>query len=154
MNNPASLSKLEDLNAPGLKLILADQAVPVGHYSLEFLQKASQDPSFGPDYESRVLSNVVSYEANVRAVLSKVVLGEADAGVVYASDITPAKTDQVGQLEIPEALNATASYYIAPLVDSSQGKLIDTFISFILAKEGQEILLKYGFLTVKKHDSP
>ncbi len=78
--------QLSDLAQPGLKLDLADSSVPAGQYSLEFLDKAALDPAFGPAFKAGVLKNVVSYEENVKAVVTKVALDEADAGIVYATD--------------------------------------------------------------------
>ena len=91
--------------------------------SLGFLDKASANAEFGADYRVAVLSNVVSYEENVRAVLSKVLLGEADAGIVYSSDITMEATDQVGKIDIPDALNTVAAYPIALIVDAPHSTL-------------------------------
>ena len=147
--NPANLKQLEDLTKPGIKLILAAEAVPVGRYSLDFLEKASQDPSFGPAFKENVLKNVVSYEENVRAVLSKVVLGEADAGIVYASDISPANVGDVGSLAIPEDLNILADYYLSPISDSQNSGLAQNFITFVLSKAGQDILASYGLIPLR-----
>lgn len=114
-DNPAKITALQDLAKTGLRLVLAAKEVPVGQYSLDFLNLASQDPGLGPDYPQAVLKNVVSYEENVKAVLAKVELGEADAGIVYASDlgnVTAAQGDaaQVGKINIPDALNVIATY--------------------------------------------
>ena len=79
-DNPGGLQTLADLAKPGLQVVLAAKEVPVGQYTLSFLEKASHDPAFGADYSAAVLQNVVSYENNVKAVLTKVQLGEADAG--------------------------------------------------------------------------
>jgi molybdate transport system substrate-binding protein len=144
--NPAGLTTLQDLAESGLRLILAAPEVPVGAYSLDFLERASADPEFGADYSAAVLSNVVSYEENVRAVLSKVLLGEADAGVVYTSDITREATDQVGRLDIPDALNTIADYPIAPVADAPNGEAAQAFIDYVLSPEGQAVLEAYGFL--------
>ena len=84
-DNPAGITTLQDLATPGLVLVLAATEVPVGAYSFDFLNKASATVEFGSAYSETVLSNVVSYEENVRSVLSKVVLGEADEGIVYMS---------------------------------------------------------------------
>ena len=145
--NPAGMTRLEDLSKPGLHLVLASGAVPVGAYSLEFLDRASRQTEFGPDFKDRVIANVVSYEENVKAVLSKVQLGEADAGIVYISDASEA-TDKLGYLEIPGSLNPTASYFIAPLKDSPDPDLAQAFIDFVLSPEGQETLAKFGFIRV------
>ena len=148
-DNPGQIQNLKGLTKEGLKLVLAAPEVPVGAYTLEFLENASTDPSFGTDYKEQVIKNVVSYEENVRAVLSKVILGEADAGIVYLSDALHAGPAQVMMIEIPDLLNATISYPIAPVKDSSQPELADQFIQFILSEAGQEILIRFGFLPVQ-----
>ena len=147
--NPNKLVELKDLAQPGLKLILADYKVPAGRYSLEFLDKASQNPDFGASFKEDVLKNVVSYEDSVRAVLTKVSLGEADAGIVYASDIITQSARQVGALEIPDALNINALYYISKVQDSPRAELAQRFIELALSQEGQELLARYGFLMVQ-----
>jgi molybdate transport system substrate-binding protein len=146
--NPAGMTRLQDLSKPGLHLVLASGAVPVGAYSLEFLDRASRQPEFGPDFRDKVIANVVSYEENVKAVLSKVQLGEADAGIVYISDAAQANSDKLGYLEIPAPLNPAASYFIAPLTDSSSLDLAQAFIDFVLSSEGQETLANFGFIRV------
>lgn len=147
-DNPGEVSTLQDLAKPGLKVVLAAEDVPVGGYSRDYLNKASQDPAFGEEYGDAVLANVVSYEETVKAVLTKVVLGEADAGIVYTSDITPDQADQVQQIEIPDELNTIASYPIAIVSDTQQPELADAFIAYVLS-DGQAILEGYGFIPVE-----
>lgn len=147
-DNPGALTELRDLANPGLKLDLAHESVPVGKYSLEFLDKATADPAFDPDFKDNVLKNVVSYETSVKAIVSKVSLGEADAGIVYASDITADLADKVGTLAIPAALNTIASYPIAPITDSSHADLARAFVDFILSPAGQQVLEKSNFIPV------
>jgi molybdate transport system substrate-binding protein len=141
-SNPAGVLELADLARPGLKLVLAAAEVPAGRYSLQMLEKAGLDPAFPPYFKEDVLKNVVSYESNVKAVLTKVALGEADAGIVYVTD----GNDQVKQLPIPAALNVTTSYPIAALQDSLQTELAQAFVDLALSPEGQLILIKYGFI--------
>jgi hypothetical protein len=93
--------------------VIAAEAVPVGHYTREMLAKLSSQPGFGSKYGQQVLANVASYEENVKGVVAKVQLGEADAGVVYRSDATGSVASQLTTLEIPEAANVIASYPIA-----------------------------------------
>lgn len=150
-DSPNPPGTLQRLAKPGLKLVLAAREVPVGQYSQQFLDQASADPAFGPDYKSMVLKNVVSYEENVRAVLSKVILGEADAGIVYQSDVNPNET-HLGQLNIPQALNVQAAYFITPVEDSSNSDLSQAFIDWTLSAEGQAILARYGFVPVNPHE--
>jgi molybdate transport system substrate-binding protein len=145
-DNPGDVTALKDLAKPGLKLDLADETVPVGKYSVEFLDKASADPAFDPQFKENALKNVVSYETTVKAVLTKVVLGEADAGIVYVSDITEEAADYVSRLDIRDALNTIATYPIAPLSDSKNPDLAQAFITMVLSSEGQVIMAKYGFI--------
>ncbi|HZG68145.1 MAG TPA: molybdate ABC transporter substrate-binding protein, partial [Herpetosiphonaceae bacterium] len=98
--NPAGLATLQDLAKPDVKLVLAAKEVPAGQYALDFFDKAAADSAFGDSFRAHALQNVVSYEENVRAVLTKLTLGEADAGIVYASDIRGAAGAKVGRIEI------------------------------------------------------
>ncbi len=144
-DNPAGLASLQDLARPGSKIVLAAKEVPVGQYVLDFLDKAEADGSLGAGYKEAVLANVVSYEENVRSVLAKVTLGEADAGIVYTSD-AGASADEVQQIEIPDALNSIAQYPVAALSDSQNPELAQEFVAYVLGPEGQQVLEKYGFI--------
>jgi molybdate transport system substrate-binding protein len=144
--NPGKLSTLMDLATPGLKIILANREVPVGQYTIDFLNKAVNDPQFGANYETAVLKNVASFENSVKGVLTKVVLGEADAGVVYTTDITGDAVTKVGRIEIPDALNVIAVYPIAPLKDSPNQEMARAFVAMVLSPQGQSLLAKYGFM--------
>ncbi|HEX9014332.1 MAG TPA: molybdate ABC transporter substrate-binding protein [Anaerolineaceae bacterium] len=144
--NPAGIHTLQDLARPGLKLVLADKSVPVGQYALAFLAKASQDPAFGGSYQAGVLKNVVSYEQDVKSVLAKVELGEADAGIVYTTDAAADTTGKIRQLSIPEALNSIAVYPIAAVRDSPNPQLAGAFVEEVLSPTGQAVLKRYGFI--------
>jgi len=145
-DNPASLATLPDLAKPGVKVVFAAKEVPVGQYALGFLDKAAQDAAYGAAFKEGVLANVVSYEENVKAVLIKVLLGEADAGIVYTSDITRDNADQVGRIDIPDALNSIATYPIAALDDSAHPDLAQAFVDLVLSSEGQDVLERHGFI--------
>jgi molybdate transport system substrate-binding protein len=144
-DNPAGIETLQDLANPGLRIILADAAVPVGQYSLDFLARASALPEYTESYSPTVLANVVSYEENVRSVLAKVALGEGDAGIVYTTDAA-LDANNVALIAIPDELNTIASYPIAPIADSPNPELAQAFIEFVLGPEGQQLLVKYGFI--------
>ncbi|MEI8308788.1 MAG: molybdate ABC transporter substrate-binding protein [Chloroflexales bacterium] len=144
--NPAGITSLKDLAKPGLKLIFEAKAVPAGQYSLDFLTKASTLPEYTSAYSSTVLSNVVSYEDNVRSVLSKIVLGEGDAGIVYTTDAATV-VDKINTIAIPDELNVIAVYPIAPLADSKIPDMAKAFIAYVLSPEGQQVLATYGFIT-------
>lgn len=137
------LRSVVDLSRPELKLVIAAEEVPAGGYTQEFLRKAAEDPEYGESFQDAVLRNVVSYEENIRAVLSKVLLGEADAGIVYASDIVGGKRN-IGILDIPAEINVRASYYIAPVEDASHPDLAAEFIAYLLSQEGKQMLEDHG----------
>jgi molybdate transport system substrate-binding protein len=103
---------------------------------LEFLDKATADPAFGMTFRDGVLGNVVSYENNVKVVLTKVDLGEADAAIVYISDISGEDASKVGRLDIPDTLNVIASFLIAPVRNSENAELAQAFIDLVLSQEG------------------
>ncbi len=143
-DNPAGIARLADLATPGLRLVLAAAEVPAGRYALEILDRASAGPSYGPGFREAVLANVRSYEENVRAVLAKVVLAEADAGIVYLTDARSSGNDVV-EIEIPPDLNVVAEYFIAPLSGAMHPDRAREFLDFLLSSEGQSILGGAGF---------
>lgn len=140
-DNPAGIDSLEDLTTLGIKIVLAAEEVPVGRYTREALEK--MNGQFGSGFSQKVLSNVVSNEDNVRQVLTKIELGEGDAGIVYTSDAVSAPNLQT--IEIPIEMNVIAEYPIAPLMESTNLELANAFIAYVLSDEGQAILQKWGF---------
>lgn len=147
-DNPAGLTSLQDLAGVALRgrLVLAAKEVPVGQYTLAFLDRADADAQFGSDFKEAVLNNVGSYEENVRAVLAKVVLGEAYAGIVYASDVSGDDADNVGRIDIPDAFNTIARYPLAMVNDSAHPDLAAAFVQLVQSPEGQAVLAEYGLL--------
>lgn len=145
-DNPARVATLADLAKPGLKLVVADKAVPVGQYTLDMLARMSQDPAYGADFEDKVQKNMVSHENDVKFVVAKVRLGEADAGVVYSTDVTAAAGQDVTSLAIPDPFNQLATYPIAALAHAPQPELAQAFIELILSEDGQQVLASYGFI--------
>jgi molybdate transport system substrate-binding protein len=144
--NPARISRLQDLARGGVKLLLCADAVPVGHYSREVLRNLGADPAFGSEFASRALRNLVSEEENVRSVVAKVQLGEADAGMVYRSDVSTKLRRYVRVFEIPAAANVIASYPIAVLKDAAEPAAAQAFVDLVLSREGQHVLEHYGFI--------
>lgn len=145
-DNPARITTLADLAKPGIKIDLADQAVPAGQYTLDFLDKTLANPTFDVKFKDKVLANVVSYEENVKAVVTKISLGEADAGIVFVTDITSDTAEKVDSIYIPNELNTIASYPIAPIADSKNADLAEAFVALVLSPEGQAVLAKYNFI--------
>jgi molybdate transport system substrate-binding protein len=143
-SNPAGIERLQDLARPGIKLVLAGRQVPVGAYSRELLARLARAPGFPARYDQRVLANLVSEEENVRGVAAKVQLREADAGVVYQSDVTASMRPAVRLLEIPDRYNPTAEYPIAAVAGGA-GPEAGAFIALVLSEEGQRLLARQGF---------
>jgi molybdate transport system substrate-binding protein len=139
--NPAGLHQLQDLSRPGLKIVLAAEDVPVGDYARQSLEKMNL--TFGSDFSTLVLANVVSNEDNVKQVVAKVQLGESDAAIVYASDAIAAP--DLARIEIPADLNVIAQYPIAALSDSAHATLAERFVAYVLSPAGQAMLGKWGF---------
>ena len=130
--NPRGIRGLEDLSDPSLAVVLADPRVPAGRYAREALQRA------------RVTVTPVSLETDVRGVLGKVALGEADAGVVYVSDVVAAK-GRVAAVTIPTDHNVEATYLIGALRNAADPAAAQAFITFLLSPAGQSILQQHGF---------
>ena len=145
-DNPAELRGLADLGRPDLKMVLAAKAVPAGSYALAFLGKASAHPDFTPAYSATVMANVVSFEDDIVGVLGKVAQGEADAGIVYLSDVSGPADPKVLRIDIPEALNVIATYPIAPLANAQHPDLAQAFVDHVLSPQGQAVLVKHGFM--------
>jgi molybdate transport system substrate-binding protein len=142
-DNPADIRSMQDLAKPGIKLVLAEEGVPAADYAVEILGRA--DAEYGSGFKRAVLSNVVSREADARASVSRVALGDADATLGYASDYTPDIKDQVRVIQIPENLNIIATYPIAVLKDAESSGLGWEWVDLVVSEEGQRVLEKWGF---------
>ena len=146
--NPARIRSLRDLEKRGVKLVLAGEAVPAGQYSREVLRGLAEKPEYGEDFAKRTLANLVSEEENVRAVVTKVQLGEADAGFCYVTDALGSAARYLKTFPIPDDVNVTAEYPIAVLKGAPSSDAARAFVDRVLSPEGQKILARYGFLTV------
>ena len=130
--NPLGITGLASLADPGLKVVLAAPEVPAGRYAQEVLARAG------------VTVKPVSLETSAKGVVTKVALGEADAGIVYASDVTAAGGDIEG-VGIPAGQNVTATYPIARLKEADSTFVADQFIEYVLSDAGQQTLRDFGF---------
>lgn len=139
------VSSFPDLAKPGVKLVLAAPGIPIGRYSRDILKNASTSPDgISADFSESALANLKSNEPNVRGVLAKVQLGEADAGIVYQTDLAAAAGD-VTAIAIPENFNVAARYPIAIVSRSDKRDLASAFVAFVLSPAGQSILHAKGF---------
>ncbi|WP_033318767.1 molybdate ABC transporter substrate-binding protein [Streptomyces yerevanensis] len=130
--NPKKIEGLEDLADSRTKVVLAAPEVPVGRYSRQVLA------------DRNITVKPVSDEPNVRAVLSKVELGEADAGIVYKTDAATA-TDKTDAITIPADQNAIASYPAATLKESQHSTAATAFVKWLSSPQAQQILRGAGF---------
>lgn len=131
--NPQNISTVQDLANPAIKVVVCAPSVPCGSYSTEVFQKAG------------ITVNPVSEETSVSGVVTKVSLGEADAGIVYVTDVKAAG-DKLTGVTIPPDLNVYATYPIVQLKDAPNHKAAEAFINFVLGDTGQKTLQSYGFL--------
>lgn len=146
--NPGKITDLEDLANPGVKVVIGTPDVPVGSYARQLLNKTVNDSAYGPDFRTKVLANVVSEETNVNQLATKIVLGEADAGIAYASDVPAAQIDKVTVIELPAAYQVIADYPIGIVEGTRDRATTQAFIDFVLSDPGQQTLQRFGFAPV------
>jgi molybdate transport system substrate-binding protein len=135
-DNPAGVKEIADVTEPGTKLVIAAEGVPVGDYTRQVLQDLGL---------TAALDNVVSNEDDVKGVVGKVTLGEADAGFVYATDAAVAGDDVI-MLELPEGSQPPIEYQIAVVADSENREAAEAFVEKVLGVEGREQLEAAGFI--------
>ena len=146
-NNPAHITNLADLGNPGVNLVLAAPAVPVGKYARAAFAVMATDAAFGPDFLKRIEANVKSNETDVKAVAAKVSLGEADAGIVYVTDVTPQVAAKVQEIPIPAPFNQVAVYPIAVTKNAQNATLAQKFVDYVLSPAGKAVLAQRRFIT-------
>lgn len=145
-DNPAAISDVSDLARDGVLLVLAAPAVPVRVYTDTLL--ATLQTTYGADYDARVRANLISEETSVRRVVARIALGEADAGIVYQTDVTPDVATDVLLIPLPPGASPVASYPIAPLTTTRHAIAAQSFVAFVLSDAGQTILETWGFCRV------
>ena len=144
--NPARVTSLADLPRVN-RVVLGTPEVPIGTYTREILDKANA--RYGGDFRARVEARVVSLELNVRQVLTKVLLGEAEAGIVYRTDARAAK-DAVQVVDIPPELNVVAEYPIAGTLRAPSPDLAKEWVDLLVSPSGQATLADFGFGKAKQ----
>ena len=142
--NNSPVHTFADLARAGVRVVIAAEDVPAGRYAREVFQKASGPGGIAPGFGAAVLRNVRSQELNVRAVRARVELGEADAGIVYLSDVLESDV-KLARVPIPAAFNVTAEYYIAATGRQGPSPRALEFIDFVRSERGSAILARYGF---------
>lgn len=136
-SNPAGVWAVQDLARKGVKVVLAAPGVPIGDYAREMLARAG--------IERATLANVVSNELDDQAVIAKIASGSADAGVVYGTDFTPDLAGRIRRIEIPAAVNVTATYSAAVVAGSKNSDVARELVDF-LAGPARSIFTRAGFI--------
>ena len=139
--NPRAIGGLQDLPRAS-RIVIGTPEVPIGAYTLRVLEAGSL--RYGAEFRRRVEARVVSREVNVRQVLSKVALGEAEAAIVYRTDAGASKA--VEAISIPPELNVVARYPVAVVSGTREPALAREFVELLLSPAGQQILARHGFL--------
>lgn len=134
--NPASIESAEDILQRGTRLVVAAEGVPVGDYTRTVLETMGL---------TGALDNVVSNEDDVKGVVGKVALGEADAGFVYATDVKPVSKD-VLSFELPDSAQPAIEYQVAVVADSDDASDAQAFVEKLLGPKGREALAQAGFV--------
>jgi molybdate transport system substrate-binding protein len=134
-DNPAGIVSVSDVARPGVKLVIGAEGVPVGDYTRTVLENLNA---------LDVLERVVSEEQDVKAVVGKVALGEADAGFVYATDVQPV-VDDVIAIELPAAGQPEVTYAIAVVDAADNGDEAESFVESVLSDRGRRLLQEAGF---------
>ncbi len=137
-DNPADITSLEDLARPGVQVVLAAEGVPVGDYARQALDSAGLTDA--------VMANVVSNEEDDASVVAKITAGEADAAIVYVSDVTSAVAPRITAAEIPDDVNVIATYPIAVVTGTSITDAAQTFVDYVTGSDGRTTLSAFGLL--------
>ncbi|MEA2719210.1 MAG: molybdate transport system substrate-binding protein [Candidatus Eremiobacteraeota bacterium] len=139
-----AVASVADLGKKGVKVVLAAASVPAGAYARQTFANLAKDRAYGDDFAARAQANVVSEETDVKAVATKISLGEGDAGVVYATDVAPIAA-KVRVLRFAAGASPEAVYPIAALKSAPNAEGARAFVTFITSPAGLAFLKARGF---------
>lgn len=139
-SNPAGIRSLEDLGTRPVRLVIGVPSVPIGAYTRQVLQKA--DKQYGAGFSTRVMSRVVSNETNVKQVLQKVVLGDAQAGIVYRTDVNRSFRGMLMIVPIPTRDEVEATNYAAVPRAAPHGALAKKLLVYLRSSKGQAVFVQ------------
>jgi molybdate transport system substrate-binding protein len=142
--NPANIKTPADLAKPGVKIIAAEDSVPITKYATVLVANLAKQPGYPADFVAKYNANVVSKEANVAAVVSKVGLGEGDAGICYVTDAKASTS--VTAIPVPADANVPANYAGVVIKASKDLPAAQAFLTWFAGPDGQAILASFGFL--------
>ena len=143
-DNPAGVERPADLAKPGLKIVAAGETVPITTYATRLIDSLGREPGYPPDFAAAYAANVVSEEDNVAGVVTKVQLGEGDAGIVYVTDA--AGSDSVATVEVPASANVPVAYGGVVIGSSPDREAAASFLTWLAGSDGQAVLETLGFL--------
>ncbi len=143
------IDSFTDILTPGLKIVTALPEVPIGEYTLIAIREIDSSGYYGEEFPTNFTQNIVSRETNVRSMLSRVVLGEVDAAIVYSTDISKQLDSSVKRIPFPIELNIKPTYSIVTLEQQDKKKVAGEFIAFLSSSKGTEILVANGFRPIK-----
>jgi molybdate transport system substrate-binding protein len=135
-SNPAGIRSVYDLRRPGVKVVIGDRALPIGTYTREILDALG--------ITADVTNNVVSEETDVKSIVAKVALGEADAGFVYRTDAKPVSS-RTRVIALPNWAQPAIRYEVGVVKTSSHPAASRAFIAKLVSKRGRLLLAKAGF---------
>lgn len=136
-----------DLTTAGVKVVLAAPTVPVGSYARTTFGKMAGANGYPADFPAQVEKNVVSDELDVKAVVTKISLGEGDAGVVYSTDVTPTVAPKLIVFPFPAGVVPDIEYPVAVLKNATDAKSAQAFVDYVLSPDGQAFLKARGFIS-------
>jgi molybdate transport system substrate-binding protein len=142
--NPGSIETPADLARPGVRIVAAGENVPITVYTTQLIERLSAQPGYPADFASAYESNVVSREDNVKAIVTKVELGEADGGIVYVTDALV--SDKLATVAVPPAAAVTATYGGVVVAASTYGAEAVALLAWLAGPDGQATLDDFGFV--------
>jgi molybdate transport system substrate-binding protein len=143
-DNPAGIQSPGDLAKPGLRIIAAGDEVPITKYATQLVQNLAADANDPEGFAAAYAANVASKEDNVSAIVSKIELGEGNAGIVYVTDA--AASDDVTPIDVPDAANVPATYAGVVVGASPNVDAAAAFLDWLIGRDGQEVLSSFGFM--------
>jgi molybdate transport system substrate-binding protein len=143
--NPASIAGPEDIGRPGVRVVAAGEEVPITIYAARAVSMLAELPGYPDDFAARYAANVVSREDSVASVLTKIELGEGDAGIVYATDAATSR--EVVTIPMPDQASVAATYAGVVVRDSAHPDAAHAFLEWLAGPDGQAILAEFGFIT-------
>jgi len=144
VDNPAGIATPADLAKDGLRIVAAGDEVPITTYAAQLVENVAAEPGAPSDFAAAYAANVASKEDSVSGVVSKIELGEGDAGIVYVTDATAA--NGVESIAVPDAVNVPATYAGVVVGASSNQEAAGAFLRWLAGPDGQAILSEFGFL--------